>query len=310
MGGSGHLTICVGIQVFDCLVFAADSAVTLHYGKDQAGNEIINVLPHGHKVFNLHRDLPICAMTSGLGNIGQSSISHLSKDFRLALMGADNEYRLDPNNYSIEEVAIKARKFFFEDRFSKLTDKPATLLNYHIGGYSTGQESPETWLVTIDGANAAAQPPVCSAAAGVPNIAFSGQPEAIHRLLVGVSMEHTAALIAAGLEQGQAQQINGQMPLLLSAGVLHAAMPVQDTIELAEFLVNVTKGYVRFLPGADTVGGDTDIAVVTKHEGFKWVKRKHYFSNSINPAEVSYGKRFPAEGGKPGQAQPGPDSVG
>jgi hypothetical protein len=46
-------TICVGVQVNDCLVFAADSAVTLSYGVDSNGSEIINVLGHGNKVFNL-----------------------------------------------------------------------------------------------------------------------------------------------------------------------------------------------------------------------------------------------------------------
>jgi hypothetical protein len=63
---------------------------------------------------------------------------------------------------------------------------------------------------------------------------------------------------------------------------------------------------VRFLPGADTVGGDTDIAVVTKHEGFKWVRRKHFFNATLNPAEVSYGARYPIEKGKPGHSTGGP----
>jgi hypothetical protein len=79
-------------------------------------------------------------------------------------------------------------------------------------------------------------------------------------------------------------------------------MPVQDAIDLADFLVETTKRFVRFLPGADTVGGDTDIAVVTKHEGFKWVQRKHFFNTNLNPAEVSYGARYPTEKGKPGHA--------
>ena len=42
------MTICVAVQVNDCLVFAADSAVTLSYGLDKNGREIINVLPHGN----------------------------------------------------------------------------------------------------------------------------------------------------------------------------------------------------------------------------------------------------------------------
>lgn len=67
-----------------------------------------------------------------------------------------------------------------------------------------------------------------------------------------------------------------------------SSMPVQDAIDLAEFLVDTTKGFFRFKLGADTVGGDTDIAVVTRHEGFKWIKRKHYYPHHLNPLETDH----------------------
>ena len=59
-------------------------------------------------------------------------------------------------------------------------------------------------------------------------------------------------------------------------------MPVQDAIDLADFLVDMTTKYFAFLPGADIVAGDTDIATVTKHEGFKWIRRKHYYPAHLN----------------------------
>jgi hypothetical protein len=59
-------------------------------------------------------------------------------------------------------------------------------------------------------------------------------------------------------------------------------MPTGDAIALADFLVSVTKQYVHFLNGADTVGGDTDIATVTPHEGFRWIKRKHFYPRDLN----------------------------
>lgn len=64
--------------------------------------------------------------------------------------------------------------------------------------------------------------------------------------------------------------------------VFSQAMPVQDAIDLADFLVDVTKGWIRFLPGLEVVGGDTDICTVTKHEGFKWVRRKHFYPAELN----------------------------
>lgn len=295
------MTICVGVQVNECLVFAADSAVTLHYGTDPSGREIINVLPHGHKVFNLHRELPVCAMFCGLGNIGAASMSSLAKDFRIALM-RDDPYKLNPEKYSIEEVAIKARKFLFEERYQTLVDKPSSDFSFYLGGYSSGAETPERWLMKIDGTtHDCAAPVMIGDEAGV---CWGGQPEAIYRLLMGVSMQHRAVLAAAGLDAAQVDAASTALLNQMQVPFVHAAMPVQDAIDLADFLVETTKRFVRFLPGADTVGGETDIAVITKHEGFKWVRRKHFFASHLNPSEVSYGSRYPVEGGKPGHAAP------
>lgn len=43
-------------------------------------------------------------------------------------------------------------------------------------------------------------------------------------------------------------------------------------------------GFLSFygLPGANTVGGPIELAAITKHEGFKWVTRKHYFDEQLN----------------------------
>jgi hypothetical protein len=60
-------------------------------------------------------------------------------------------------------------------------------------------------------------------------------------------------------------------------------MPIQDVIDLAEFLVHSTIMFSRFAPGAPTVGGPIEIAAITKHEGFKWVQRKYYYDLRLNP---------------------------
>jgi hypothetical protein len=60
-------------------------------------------------------------------------------------------------------------------------------------------------------------------------------------------------------------------------------MPFQDAIDLAEWLVGLAIGYSRFMPGAPTVGGPIETAAISKHEGFKWVRRKHYFDARLNP---------------------------
>jgi hypothetical protein len=69
------MTVCVGVAVHDCLVFSADSASTLVETDPNSGqSRVVNVYRHGNKVFNLHKQLPIAAMTCGMGNIGAASI--------------------------------------------------------------------------------------------------------------------------------------------------------------------------------------------------------------------------------------------
>ena len=33
----------------------------------------------------------------------------------------------------------------------------------------------------------------------------------------------------------------------------------------------------------ETVGGPIDVAVISKGDGFIWIKRKHYFNKDLNP---------------------------
>jgi hypothetical protein len=84
-----------------------------------------------------------------------------------------------------------------------------------------------------------------------------------------------------------------QLPAALVAPLWNDAMPVQDAIDLAQFLVETTKKFYRFHPGADIVGGYTDTAVVTRHEGFKWISRKHYYSPTLNPLETDHVDALP-----------------
>jgi hypothetical protein len=60
-------------------------------------------------------------------------------------------------------------------------------------------------------------------------------------------------------------------------------MPKQEMANLAEALVNITIIKRRASAEQESVGGPIDVAVISRHEGFVWVKRKHYFSAELNP---------------------------
>lgn len=60
-------------------------------------------------------------------------------------------------------------------------------------------------------------------------------------------------------------------------------MPKQDLANLAEALVNITSLKRRFSGDKETVAGPIDVAVISKSDGFVWVKHKHYFDAKLNP---------------------------
>lgn len=59
-------------------------------------------------------------------------------------------------------------------------------------------------------------------------------------------------------------------------------LPKQDLGYMAESLVNLTAFKRKISNDSETVGGPIDVAIISKGDGFVWVKRKHYFDKELN----------------------------
>ncbi|MCQ2009275.1 hypothetical protein NOM01_04605 [Sporolactobacillus sp. STSJ-5] len=59
-------------------------------------------------------------------------------------------------------------------------------------------------------------------------------------------------------------------------------LPKEEVAEMAEALVNLTSFKRRVSIDLETVGGPIDVALITKGDGFVWIKRKHYFDPNLN----------------------------
>jgi hypothetical protein len=60
-------------------------------------------------------------------------------------------------------------------------------------------------------------------------------------------------------------------------------LPKEELGSMAEALVNLTSFRRRVSWDAETVGGPVDVAVISRGDGFVWMKRKHYFAPELNP---------------------------
>jgi hypothetical protein len=56
----------------------------------------------------------------------------------------------------------------------------------------------------------------------------------------------------------------------------------EELATMAETLVNLVSFRKQVTLDAETVGGPIDVAIITKGDGFIWIKRKHYFDPSLN----------------------------
>jgi hypothetical protein len=227
-------------------------------------------------------------MTAGMGSIGMAPIHALAKDLRLQMRTQGQPSWLDKESYTIERVAELARAFLYEEHYLKLAEPlpPPHSLEFWIGGFSAGSKTHELWKIEIENGKCALPHRLC--AGGQSGLFWGGQPAPINRLLIGYDPSLSEALIDAGVAKDELSDLLALIRDRTEAHLIDPAMPIQDAIELVDFLVGTAKAYFRFFPGADTVGGDTDIAVVTRHEQFKWVKRKHFYPQHLNPRETDH----------------------
>ena len=60
-------------------------------------------------------------------------------------------------------------------------------------------------------------------------------------------------------------------------------LPKDELAAMAESLVRLTSFKRRVSVEAERVAEPIDVAVISKGDGFIWIKRKHYFQRELNP---------------------------
>ncbi len=265
------MTVIVSVKINDGVVMASDSATTFEIGQTYL---------HADKIVNLAKGFPIGAMVTGAGGIGASSVSTLLKDFRVLLQNGDSDHppiALAP--YSMEMVTNRLRGFLQ----TKLEEFGSDIfLKVRICGYSSEHPLAEVWDLSATGRQFDEPLKVQGDDSFGPR--WDGEYEPLNRLMLGISDGFPLAIKHTGLETREAEiasAIGGNNRSLFYMN----AMPIQDAIDLARWMVEVTAGYIRFNVHSQpkVVAGSIELAAITKHEGFRWVQRRHFYPDSLNP---------------------------
>ena len=242
---------------------ASDSAV-LHRGHLYANAE---------KNIQLVKGLPIGVLISGDGAVGSRALTSVMQDFsvRAALRGS--ACFVDKGSYTLQEVATKLRDYILEVSQASLSPIRSALI---LSGYSADAPLPETWSIRFDGLDPIE--PELVWGEDEYGLSWEGQAGCINRLLGDVPHtgfnEAEAQLAEVSLfNQNSSEPPTDEMdsPMLVTPG-----MPLLDAVDVARFLMETSLAFERLRADRQlkTIGGPVDLAVITRHEGFRWVQRK------------------------------------
>jgi hypothetical protein len=259
------VTVLVSVKINDGVVMAADSASSYANGM---------VYNNSRKIVNLREGLPVGAMVTGAGGIGNESIETLLKDLSSRFCGKDNaysEWELDPDSYSMHGIALRVRRFLFEEK--SVPHGATTWTKLRLCGYSAGRPLAEVWEINLMGDRC--PEPSCIQAEQEFGLRWDGEYEALDRLIFGLGTRFNEFAINHGLSGQQAVELREKLVPDLYELLFIEAMPMRDAIELARYLVETTIGFVKYsVSRPKTVGGPIEIAAISKHEGFQWAQRR------------------------------------
>ena len=278
------MTIAISLKVDDGIVLASDSATTFCITDPGGGISVSQIYNNAKKIFRLHRDLPLGAVTWGLAGMARSSLKLLAKDFIAELM--NGQLPFDPRAYSVQQVAELFKQFMFdryyEQEFAHVPEDQRPTLGFMVAGYSYGQQRGEVWHLQVE--RGVYYGPDLAIGQDQSGFRWQGQPLSLRRLILGFDPEGLQkVLITAGLQRPQIDQIIQGCFQEFGVNIVKDGMPIQDAIDLAIYLEQTSAGFSRFCDGPAFVGGPVEVAVLTKYEGFKWIKRKHFYDKALNP---------------------------
>jgi hypothetical protein len=258
------LSLGIAFKGPEGIVLAADSRVTL---TGQAGS---NLLVQSHydnatKLLKVRDHDNVGAVTYGLGALGgrQPRTAHSY------LPEFETELATD-THLSVEEFAARLGDFFRRQWSVANTPAEADAMVFLVGGFDEGDAYGRVFEVSIPNSPAPEEK-----SADAFGITFGGQHEIAGRLLGGYD-PRLEALVAENLRLTAAQTADLREKVLpsLAMPIPYQFLPLQDSVDLALFLVKTTATLQGWTTGTRGVGGAIDVATITRTDGFRAVQEK------------------------------------
>jgi hypothetical protein len=254
------MTIVASVKVRDGLVLATDSMTTVR-ASTADGPVFVNAYEHGRKLFQILQ-LPIGAVTFGLGNIGERSMEGLVRE---ACRQMPKEIK------DVERVADELFKFIdaeYRSAFDSLPDESKPRCGFLVAGYSPDESFARIFCFdfpTSTGVFEIGEPEHFGAI-------WRGIEEPFVRLWRGFDPALAARLVG---EAGMTEERFKELIAPFETQVAYDGMPVQDAVSFATYILDTTIGFSRFTHGQRECGGPLQVAAILPDDGFgfNWIAK-------------------------------------
>lgn len=278
------MSLGIMIKGSEGIVLAADSRVTLF---SQVPQQVPPNMPanmplptmiipsnfdNATKVLTVKGQTHVGAVTYGLGAFmtatGPRTMQSFVPEFEQELEAAET------GRLSILTFATRLSEFFVQQWNTHVNrpPNPGEEINFLVGGYDENEPYGKAYLFVVPNQ---AVPVEQNAGPGQFGITWGGQHDMVYRLLYGFDIALPEFVRASlNLTPEQIMTLRQQMEPRFSAGIPYQFLPLQDSVDLAVFLIQSTISFQKFRTTVVRgVGGPVEVATVTR-AGFNFVSQK------------------------------------
>jgi hypothetical protein len=254
------MSLAVTVICPEGVVVATDSRVTLSYYLDPKADEKIIVqsnFDNATKLLTLKKPHNFVAIsTVGAGTIGDRTIHGF---------GAEFQETLGDKRLKIKTYAEKLEKFYQTQWDSVEHEESDSGIEGELYG--------ELYLVNVPKPKGGSKPTL-QIAQGSFNVAWNGDVSLVTRLVNGMDPVLVYRIDNAGFDKEVVDKISSIVTSLPGSVYPISTYALQDSINLARFLINSTVQGQNLLQTQRTVGGNIDICIIKSEDGCSYISKK------------------------------------
>jgi hypothetical protein len=213
-----------------------------------------------------HQNLGI--VTYGQGSIGQDR-PRMAHGF-LPEFEAHLEENANGGPLAVEAAARELGAFFVQQLQEAGMPEEADPMIFQVAGFDDGEPYGRVFEVSV--------PNALEPLEQIPDdfgVMWGGQTYLLERLMSGLAPRAIPlAMDELDLDEDQAESLAHRLHGELQLPIPYQFLPLQDAVDLATFLLDMTATVMTWTTGVQGVGGDVDVATITTTDGFQSVQQK------------------------------------